>query len=92
MAGGHTIVENMRHGMSPEEAVMDVMKRVAHNFGDDRDRLQKIGIQFYALRKDGKVAGGSLWDRGGSSTAGPTFVVNDGGVSRREPCVSLLAR
>jgi N4-(beta-N-acetylglucosaminyl)-L-asparaginase len=92
VAGAHTIVENMRHGMSPKNALVDVLKRIARNFENDRGRLEKIGIQFYALRKDGEYAGGSLWNNGGTRTAGPSFVVNDGGESRREPCVTLLDR
>ena len=94
VAGAHTIVENMRHGMAPKEAILNVLKRIARNFDDDRDRLQKIGIQFYALRKDGEYAGGSLWGGAGrpQTGQGPTFAVNDGGASRLEPCVTLLQR
>src|SRR6185295_8870962 len=61
IAGAHTIVENMRHGMSPQEAIMDAMKRVARNYDNDLKRLTKFDINFYALRKDGVFAGGSLW-------------------------------
>jgi N4-(beta-N-acetylglucosaminyl)-L-asparaginase len=31
VAGAHTAVENMRHGMSPKEACLDVLKRIARN-------------------------------------------------------------
>ena len=31
VAGAHTIVENMRHGMSPQEAGMEALKRIVHN-------------------------------------------------------------
>jgi hypothetical protein len=89
IAGAHTIVENMRHGMPPKEAVLDALKRIARNFGDDRERLSKIGINFYALRKDGEYAGGSLWN---GAQRKPQFAVNDGGESRLEPCVHLLER
>ena len=102
IAGAHTIVENMRHGMTPQEAILDALKRIARNFGNDRDRLSKIGINFYALRKDGEYAGGSLWNGGAaprntqqtSSTRprGPSFAVNDGGETRLEACVHLLER
>src|SRR5215472_12774846 len=32
VAGAHTIVENMRKGMSPEEAGMDALKRISRNY------------------------------------------------------------
>ncbi len=38
IAGAHTIVENMRHGMSPKEAILDALKRISRNFGNDRER------------------------------------------------------
>jgi N4-(beta-N-acetylglucosaminyl)-L-asparaginase len=85
VAGGHTIVENMRRGMTPREACLDVLKRISHNFADDRARLALFDIRFYALRRDGQYAGASLWNR-----EKPRFAVNDGGESRLEDCVTLL--
>ena len=32
VCGAHTIVENMRHGMSPLEAGMDALKRIVRNY------------------------------------------------------------
>src|SRR5271166_6225419 len=32
VAGAHTIVENMRHGMSPQEAGLDALKRIVRNY------------------------------------------------------------
>jgi N4-(beta-N-acetylglucosaminyl)-L-asparaginase len=94
VAGGHTVVENMRHGMSPREACLDALKRVARNFDNDRARLEKVDLNFYALRKDGEFAGASLWN--GSVRAGKLsparFAVNDGGASRLETCAYLLER
>ncbi|MBI4876912.1 MAG: N(4)-(beta-N-acetylglucosaminyl)-L-asparaginase, partial [Acidobacteria bacterium] len=60
VAGAHSIVENMRHGMTPKDACVDVLKRIARNFDNDRARLAKFDINFYALRKDGTYAGASL--------------------------------
>ncbi len=89
VAGAHTIVEDMRHGMSPQEACLDALKRIARNYDKDKDRLGKFDINFYALRKDGAHAGASLW----KGKRGPAmFTVNDGGASRHEPCVHLLER
>ncbi len=87
VAGAHTIVENMRHGMSPREACLDALKRVARNFGHDRDQLKQFDLSFYALRKDGAYAGASLW---GGGARPRRFAVNDGGANRFEPCVYLF--
>ncbi|MFB3827435.1 MAG: N(4)-(beta-N-acetylglucosaminyl)-L-asparaginase [Bryobacteraceae bacterium] len=94
VAGAHTIVENMRHGMSPADACLDVLKRIARNFDNDRAILEKFDINFYALRRDGAYAGASLWNgvmRRGAFVS-RQFAVNDGGASRLENCVFLLKR
>ena len=95
VAGAHTIVENMRHGMTPKEACLDCLKRISRNFNDDKSRLDHFDINFYALRKDGAYAGASLWNgrpaRDGKRRE-PSFSVNDGGESRHEPCVHLYER
>lgn len=94
VAGAHTIVENMRHGMTPREACLDALKRVARNFGEDRGRLGRFDLNFYALRKDGVYAGAALWNgtvREGK-LAPRQFAVNNGGESRLENCAYLLER
>jgi N4-(beta-N-acetylglucosaminyl)-L-asparaginase len=92
VAGGHTIVENMRHGMTPKEAITDCLKRIARNFNNDRQWLSKIGINFYALRKDGEYAAGTLWSGAPGAEHPPSFSVNDGGKTRLEPCFALMQR
>jgi len=95
VAGAHTIVENMRHGMSPQEAVMDALKRVSRNYDNDLKRLDKFDINFYALRKDGVFAGGSLWSGQFRATGfvSRKFAVNDGtGNSRLMDCAYLHER
>jgi N4-(beta-N-acetylglucosaminyl)-L-asparaginase len=89
VCGGHTVVENMRHGMHPRDAVLDVLKRVSRNYNDDKTRLAKLDIRFYALRKDGVHAAGALWN---DSKHPATYAVNNGGESRQEPCVALYQR
>ncbi|HEY7305259.1 MAG TPA: N(4)-(beta-N-acetylglucosaminyl)-L-asparaginase [Bryobacteraceae bacterium] len=89
IAGGHTIVESMRHGMSPDEAVMEALKRVSKLYNDDKAILEKLDIEFYALRKDGAHAAGSLW---GSHKSYKLYSVNDGAESRHEPCVFLYGK
>jgi N4-(beta-N-acetylglucosaminyl)-L-asparaginase len=61
VCGAHTVVENMKHGMSPKEAILDTLKRVSRNFNDDKKRLEAVDLNFYALSKTGEYAGGSLW-------------------------------
>ena len=95
VAGAHTVVENMRHGMTPQEAIMDTLKRISRNFDNDRKRLDKFDINFYALRKDGVYAGGSLWSDQfkGTGFVSRKFAVNDGtGNSRLVDCDYLHER
>ena len=94
ISGGHTIVENMRHGMPPREACLDALKRVVRNFDNDHSRLAQFDLSFYALRKDGEHAAASLWSgevRNGKLNQ-RQFSVNDGGASRLEPCAYLFER
>lgn len=94
VAGAHTVVENMRHGMSPREACLDCLKRIARNFDNDQARLNKFDINFYALRKDGARAAASLWN--GRTRDGKLvprrFTVNEDGQGRSEECAYLLER
>ena len=93
IAGAHTIVENMRHGMSPKDACMDAIKRIARNFNNDQARLNLLDINFYALRKDGQYGASSLWDKADKKDRhGFQFTVNDGGESRHEDCAALFTR
>ena len=57
IAGAHTIVENMRRGMSPLEAGMDALKRIARNYNNDMSKLKFVDMTYYILRKDGAYAG-----------------------------------
>jgi N4-(beta-N-acetylglucosaminyl)-L-asparaginase len=94
VCGAHTVVENMRHGMTPKEAILDTLKRVARNFDNDGERLAEIDLNFYALRKDGQYAGGSLWNKRSENAQGvATFsVCPDGAESHLENCVYLFER
>ena len=49
VAGAHTIVENMRHGMSPQEAGMDALKRIVRNYNGDMNKLRFVDMTYYAL-------------------------------------------
>jgi N4-(beta-N-acetylglucosaminyl)-L-asparaginase len=77
VAGAHTIVENMRHGMSPHDAGMDALKRIARNYNNDMNKLRFVDVTYYILRKDGAYAGVSLWE--GYSVGNPhKIAVHDG--------------
>ena len=78
--------QNMRQGMSPKEAALDALKRVARNFDNDPARLAAIDLNFYALSKTGEYCGASLWNKRTAAAArGATFTVcQDQGESKRE--------
>ena len=78
VAGAHTIVENMRRGMSPEEAGMDALKRTAHNYSGEQDHLRFMDMTYYILRKDGAYAGVSLWEGYGDAAKPHQIAVHDG--------------
>ncbi len=88
VAGAHTIVENMRHGMSPQEAGMDALKRIVRNYNGDMSRLLFMDMTYYILRKDGAYAGVSLWE--GYSEGNPHKIAVHDGTKRSEECAHLL--
>ena len=88
VAGAHTIVENMRHGMSPQEAGMDALKRIVRNYNGDMDKLRFVDMTYYVLRKDGAYASVCLW-QGYSSGHQHKFTVHDGTL-RSEVATPLL--
>src|SRR6266568_2189731 len=88
VAGAHTIVENMRHGMSPLDAGMDAIKRIVRNYNGDRERLQFVDMVYYILRKDGAYAGVSLWE--GYETGKPHRIAVHDGTKRLEKTVNLF--
>ncbi len=86
--GGRIIVENMRRGLSPTEAALDAIKRVAARYGNDLNELRKFDINFYALNKKGEYGGAALWgwrDDGKRSS----FAIHDGKEARLIDCVYL---
>jgi N4-(beta-N-acetylglucosaminyl)-L-asparaginase len=88
VAGAHTIVENMRHGMSPQEAGMDALKRIVRNYNGDMNKIRYMDMIYYILRKDGSYASVCLWE--GYSAGHPhKFAVHDGTL-RSEVATPLL--
>jgi N4-(beta-N-acetylglucosaminyl)-L-asparaginase len=88
VAGAHTIVENMRRGMSPQEAGMDALKRIVRNYNSDMTRLRYVDMTYYVLRKDGAYAGVSLWE--GYSAGSPHKIAVHDGTLRAEIVTPLL--
>jgi N4-(beta-N-acetylglucosaminyl)-L-asparaginase len=88
VAGAHTIVENMRRGMSPHDAGMDALKRIARNYNNDMNKLRFVDMTYYILRKDGAYAGVSLWE--GYSSGIPHKIVVHDGTLRAEISSSLF--
>ncbi len=82
-------VELMRGGMSPKDAGLEVLRRVASHTRearllDDKGR-PNFGLEFYLLGKDGSYAGVAMW--------GPAkFAVADKKGARREDCAWLYER
>ncbi|MDA1232336.1 MAG: N(4)-(beta-N-acetylglucosaminyl)-L-asparaginase [Planctomycetota bacterium] len=81
-------VELMRHGASPEEAGMEVLRRVAKTAEPrlrDKDGRPDFGLSFYLLARDGRHAGVTMW--------GPQkFSVTDENGTRHEDCTALYTR
>ena len=87
VVGAHTIVENMRRGMSPQEAGLDALKRIVRNYNSNMEKLHYVDMSYYVLRKDGAYAGLSLWS--GSAEKPKRFAVHDGEGKRYENFVAL---
>jgi N4-(beta-N-acetylglucosaminyl)-L-asparaginase len=88
VAGAHSIVENMRRGMSPQEAGMDALKRIVRNYNGDMNRLRFVDMVYYVLRNDGTYAGVSLWESYEASD--PHAIVVHDGTKRAEKTVALF--
>ena len=89
VSGGHTIIEMMRKGMSPTDACLEVLRRIARNYNNDKKKLRKFHIFFYALNKDGVHGGASLWNNH-YDKAPAAYAVHDGTAARTAPCVPLF--
>ncbi len=88
VAGAHTIVENMRRGMTPQEAGMDALRRIVRNYNGDPNKLPFVDMTYYVLRKDGQYAGVSLWE--GYEPGKPHKICVHDGNKRTEKTVSLF--
>ena len=82
------VVELMRQGASPEEAGMEVLRRInAKSLPQERDEQGRanFNLQLFILGKDGSHAGVAMW--------GPKQIaVADEAGARREDCCALFQR
>ncbi len=65
VAGGHTVVEFMRRGSSPEAACVATLERVVRNtkldyLRDEKGR-PKNNLLLYAVNRAGEVGGAAIW-------------------------------
>ncbi len=88
IAGARKIVDNMRAGMSPEDAGMDVLQQIARLYKQDTTALRFVEIVYYILRRDGAYGSVSLW-QGDKTGHARQFTIHDG-VRRSESCRFLL--
>lgn len=89
ICGAHTVIEAMRHGMSPQEACLEALRRVVQTTTEARlkrkDGRPNFDLTFYALAKDGRYGAASMW-------SGKQFAVHAEGKSRLERCAALYER
>jgi len=90
ISGGHTIVEMMRKGMSPTDACLEALHRVARNYNNDKKKLGTFHIYFYALNKDGVHGSASLWRNGYDPNRRAKYAVHDGTQGRLEDCAAYF--
>jgi len=83
----HTIVEMLRQGKTPQDAVREACTRIAATNLIPRLRDAKgrpnFDVKFYCVSKDGRFAGASLW-------AGAKMAVADEDGARLVDCVPLF--
>ena len=89
ISGGHTIIEMMRKGISPQDACLEALHRIARNYKNDKKKLATFHIFFYALNKDGVHGAASLWNNAYSNKPA-TYAVHDGSEAKLMPCAPLF--
>ncbi len=90
IAGAHTIVENMRMGMSPEDAGIDALRRIVRWYNNDMTALRFVEMVYYILRKDGAYGSVSLWRGNRAGYPRQFAIVDDERMRRTEDCRFLI--
>ena len=88
VCGAFSVVAEMRAGVAPQQACLKVLERVVamteKRLLDDQGR-PKFGLQFYAVAKDGRTGGATLYE-------GAEYAVADDKGARLEKCAFLYPR
>lgn len=88
--GSASVIENLRRGMGPEQAGLEVLKRIV----DRAKRLPRLlkpdgtpdfNVNFYVLDRKGAYAGCAIW-------SGSYFAVHDGKSNRRVESAYLIKK
>jgi len=90
ICGGHSIIEMMRQGKSPADACLEALGRVAHNYKNEKKKLNTFHLYFYAVNKDGVHGAASLWRNGYEASKQASYAVHDGTEARLVPCKTFF--
>ncbi len=85
--GSFLAVEFMRHGYTPEDACLEVLRRVVAMTEDrllDAQGRPRFGLSFYAVHKDGRYGAATMYE-------GPQFAVASAEGVRHEPMAFLFS-
>ena len=89
VVGGHTIVENMRRGMSPTDACLDTCRRVVTWTVEKRlqypNGRPNFNVNFYAVNKKGEFGAASIY-------GGSRYAVNVNGTGELRDTAFLFER
>ncbi len=88
--GSYSVVHFMSAGLSPEEACLRSLKKIAHKSKHfphlvDEEGRPSFGLNFYAINKKGEYGAASMW-------SGARFAVHDGKENTLKPCAYLFQR
>jgi N4-(beta-N-acetylglucosaminyl)-L-asparaginase len=88
--GSFAVVEQLRRGIAPEEAGLEILKRISDRAKRlprllDDDGRPDFNVKFYVLDRQGRYAGCSIW-------SDADFTVNDGSGDRRLDAAYLYKR
>ena len=82
----YLVVENLRRGLDPKDALIEACKRIVATNRDPRLRDERgrpnFDVKFYCVARDGRYAGAGLW-------AGGKMAVHDGDAARLVDCAAL---
>jgi N4-(beta-N-acetylglucosaminyl)-L-asparaginase len=89
ICGGHTVVEEMRHGRSPVDACLSALRRIVDTTTEKRllrkDGRPNFDVKFYAVSKDGRYGAAGIW-------SGDKYAVFAEGRNRHEECAYLFEK